>query len=461
AAAASTAASRAAAASSANAAIAAAATASRAAVDAAATSLAAADMWQSISQDCSALVIGQALHANTLWPNDAPRWAQEAIDGMNDVLLADGAHWEVFVNWYRDRLEGDAAAARRGRPAIREMDIEIATIPDEVWKAGPERVLGLIKEIQDKYWGKSQSNTHIEIPAPRPAAIEPEWLEGQLVLPAKPVPSDLSKTSLDSALIALKQELQDLVGDARQVHNIDQRSIDFLERLTQRLPLSAPTEVELFRIAHTEQKLQGYVTTVNDEWPGFLAVSYASTLLAFDRTLRQFPAWRSFLRNAADARLSNEEVAAAPQVAIEFAEALRVPEIATVVDQAIPEALNSLAALAQREDWQATIDVGAQDLAADLIESVSNILKNLAIPVLGYCKGKVVAAADWAKELKVGDRARNSLGKALQDEADNFGPNLIKLLKKMGKWGPAIAGAYHFGALDWFWKLLELLERYA
>jgi len=84
----------------------------------------------------------------------------EAFQKLRHVLLVQGTHWQVFLDWYQDRLDGDDVAAKRGRPSIPEMEIEIATISDEDWNKGAKHVFGLIKEIQDRYWRDAVAQDH-------------------------------------------------------------------------------------------------------------------------------------------------------------------------------------------------------------------------------------------------------------------------------------------------------------
>ncbi len=62
---------------------------------------------------------------------------------MKRDLLATGEDWEVWTEWYEARLRGD--------PAIEELEIARATIPDEIWKQGPAVVNAEIKRLIAQY----------------------------------------------------------------------------------------------------------------------------------------------------------------------------------------------------------------------------------------------------------------------------------------------------------------------
>ncbi len=74
-----------------------------------------------------------------LWPAEqlseiAALWLE-----MERDLLAVGEDWDVWTTWYEARLRGD--------PAIEELEIARATIPDEIWNQGPAVVNKEIKRL--------------------------------------------------------------------------------------------------------------------------------------------------------------------------------------------------------------------------------------------------------------------------------------------------------------------------
>ncbi|HET7410584.1 MAG TPA: hypothetical protein VFJ13_10320, partial [Paracoccaceae bacterium] len=128
----------------------------------------AADIWAAISTDAIALgnaVSFHALSATLLWPNEAagdapgaaarnstPDWAARAWNTLKADLLAANEGWEVWTDWYDDRLEG-----RFGPQAL---ELARATIPDEDWEKGPAHVNAIIRR---------QIEEHTPKPSPSPA----------------------------------------------------------------------------------------------------------------------------------------------------------------------------------------------------------------------------------------------------------------------------------------------------
>ena len=123
--------------------------------------------------------------------------------------------------------------------------------------------------------------------------------------------------------------------------------------------------------------------TVNKEWPDFLAQRFHVLTLNFDRTVRQFPKWREFVRNAQKDRLTAEQAAEVAALANAMILALREGEARSLIDQVLPSALEALNAPLQweiepREKALDPIKSGKLLLAEDIVESVDNILKRIA-----------------------------------------------------------------------------------
>ncbi|MCA8867193.1 MAG: hypothetical protein KDA67_00910 [Rhodobacteraceae bacterium] len=124
--------------------------AAAAATAAAATAAAAAAFWESVRNDLRFLLQVQnykGLYATRLWageqvePSDLHRkWA-----GLRDVLLQDAADWSFWIGFYEAMLHG--------RAQNWEMLTEIALLPDEDWRKGPQHMNPLIAEVVGRYEG--------------------------------------------------------------------------------------------------------------------------------------------------------------------------------------------------------------------------------------------------------------------------------------------------------------------
>jgi hypothetical protein len=75
-----------------------------------------------------------------LWPTGMPSDLAYWWPRLKERLLRTGQNWDTWVDWYEDRLAGRGSIDP-------QLDIEIATLPDDLWKNGAvnARVARLIK----------------------------------------------------------------------------------------------------------------------------------------------------------------------------------------------------------------------------------------------------------------------------------------------------------------------------
>ncbi len=76
----------------------------------------------------------------SLWPiNGRPTSIEEAWTRLTKVLLAADEGWEVWVDWYEERLVG--------RPADPNLESARFTLPEELWQQGPKAVNAEIRRL--------------------------------------------------------------------------------------------------------------------------------------------------------------------------------------------------------------------------------------------------------------------------------------------------------------------------
>lgn len=302
------------------------------------------------------------------------------------------------------------------------------------------------------------------VPPQRPAAVEPIWqTDGRLGLPRTALASDLDDETIDSALGALKGSLSELANDADAAGNIDRRATDYLRRLAHRIPDRPPAQAELFRIAHVEELLRTYGTTVNREWPDFLASSYHALTLQFSRTMRQFPRWREFKRNAEKDQLSGNQIENIVASASEFVALLEEEEAQQFIDPILPGALEELGEPIV-PDTEAigsdVIDKGVELLAEDLLESIDNTLKALA-------EAALFALAPLGRGVQ---GYADGVGRGFQSEAvaqgKKDGQRLFKWVRRLLVTGGLAGVAWLTGLLNafpskfsWLASLIEYLSK--
>jgi hypothetical protein len=344
-----------------------------------------------------------ALAARPLWLTKVPAWASDAWRRLETALLKENQDWRVWTDWYRARLEG--------RPTNEALEIARMLIAEEIWQQGPRAVNAEIVRLIAQHEGLPGVSTQNEprrkteppeVPDQRPAAIEPVWQRDLLTLPAQPVTQDLTEAEFIAALAAVRDDLYEFADDLSGEANIDRRFLAYVRRFAGRVPQAPPTQDELFRLGHIQEVVLGYAQIVQSEWPAFLSVRYHQLMLQSERVMRQSPLWRDFKRNAEKMALSEEQVAAAAPLAVTAATALQEGEAREFVDAPVSAALQQLMQTLQQvwrhdETSLEAIEAGNALLAADLIESVNNVLKPIAEAAIDYAVGFSKALRKAAK----------------------------------------------------------------
>ena len=101
-----------------------------------------------------------------LWSHGQPDWARIAWASLREAL-PDGEDWEVWINWYEDRLRGGA----RGEA----YELVFASVPLEVWNQGPAVANAWVRAHLPPR-GAELLETEIEI---KDQELLEVWLKGQ------------------------------------------------------------------------------------------------------------------------------------------------------------------------------------------------------------------------------------------------------------------------------------------
>ncbi len=158
-------------------------------------------------------------------------------------------------------------------------------------------------------------------------------------------------------------------------------------------------------MGHLAQTFQGYTTTVSAEWPALRAAEYHSFVVQFDGAIRKYPEWRAFKKDAASIVLQNDREAVA-NTAVEVAEPLLAAESSPFIDPEVPQALMDLAQSDVARIADQIVQDGADLLATDLLQSISNVLNPVAVIALNYSKSFLESAGEQAAEQGKADGAK-------------------------------------------------------
>jgi hypothetical protein len=409
-------------------------------------------LWSTVSTDATLMEQGRAaseIAGLPLWPNDQPDELRSLWQKMKETLLAAKQDWDVWTDWYDDRLAGRVREEERELAYVRIADDPLNQ--GDPWNQGPAIVNAEIRRRIKKFKPpgrkkkESKPSSTPKIPPQRPAALEPVWSNGILVLPSNSAETDGDPEALASALKVLREEIAELADDADGEANIDKRPIAYLRRNAERIPDHAPTQDELFHLAHVKEFLDGYSKTVNDEWPDFLARRFHTLTLHFDRTVRQFPKWRDFVRNAERDRLTPGQVAEVPELAQAMVDALRDEDAREFIDPPIPAALEKLQAPLKADSENAAqaqlpaIRSEGLLLAEDTVESINNIVKEAVAAALAEAQIPKAPSRTKAVGPKTTMGIRETAKEALSGFDAEVKKSVIKESKRLGKeTGPAL-----------------------
>ena len=84
-----------------------------------------------------------------LWSSGVPKWVQRNWNELEKYLIGRDEHWQVWTEWYEDRLYGLGHVGNC--PVIEALEYERIRIPDEDWDKGPKHINALIAELEEKY----------------------------------------------------------------------------------------------------------------------------------------------------------------------------------------------------------------------------------------------------------------------------------------------------------------------
>jgi hypothetical protein len=86
--------------------------------------------------------IARALARAPLWPKETPAVATEAWLRIRSILSSAEDDWDVWINWYEDRLAGQP-------PVDAILDIARAMLPTELWEQGPKVLNAEFKRLAE------------------------------------------------------------------------------------------------------------------------------------------------------------------------------------------------------------------------------------------------------------------------------------------------------------------------
>ena len=398
------------------------------------------------------------------WRRTDPDFFLRDWAAFSAILREAGDDWDVWADWFDGVYQGRKGAVYLfGLPELRALKLwqDVALIDDDTWKAGPavlnaefKRLVAEAQAEVEASKNKPESASEVpQLPQQQPAALNPVWEDGRLILLDGAASHDSSDALVVAALQTWKHEFQSLVADARK-WNISEDVVDFLQGLANRVPDHIPTEFELHSIAPYHDMLTAYGRVVTEQWPDLLAARYVGLAMQFGRTVRQFSSWKKFMLAAADGKLTRSQIEEISKAVPIISEVIRNQDPGIYIAAEIPDRLDKLADPLGKEHPGISYNVleeGYDLIAQDVLASLSNVLNRMAEAALGLVK--------WSKE---------TARQMMECFAENARKALVKVAGATGKAvvllpvGHNLIGwlvttfPNHFGWLELVFKFLKI-----
>lgn len=138
-----------------------------------------------------------------LWLTDMPEDLKQNWQELKEKLLSCDEDWQVWTNWYEDRLVGGPKP--NGRLVIQSLERERILITDEDWKKGAAHVNGLIADMEARFQVPQQAPETIEV------EVDDEGILHQRA-PKEPEEEDGADDMLAGAWAGLKAQCGLLLG---------------------------------------------------------------------------------------------------------------------------------------------------------------------------------------------------------------------------------------------------------
>lgn len=331
-------------------------------------------IWDFINTDISLFEETQSVEEvmeRPLWLHPMPNDAREHWQDMKAALLDLDEDWQVWTNWYEDRLVGGPKP--NGRLVIQSLEKERVLIPDEDWEKGAAHVNRLIAEMEVRYQVPQKAKQ-------KPAIIELEVGEDDKIhqrAPHPPTPEDeAQKERWKSAWAALRETVDDFVEvvpelNDRFVNKSIKRYDDALGRNFE--------EMDVIKAGVHARRLANQFNRLKDELMDDVVEELAALLSSHHEFIRQMPEWLAYLKDN-DIEIAREDV----RFAIEVVRQL--PDHPELTDEQVRDAFERYADEIEDDVLGEDGDIVTDPLKIDFVRSVGNLLAVTASTVANHLR---------------------------------------------------------------------------
>lgn len=337
------------------------------------------NVWQGISGDVTFLEEGQTVEAlmeRPLFLGDMDSELKKRWQSMKEALLSLDENWQVWTNWYEDRLVGGPRP--NGRLVIEALERERVLIPDEDWKKGAAHVNALIAEMEKRY----------QVPEPedlkqRPAIVETEVREDGK-LHRKNDENEITDADLQESLQEAWEAHKDHFEYFKSLNpGQNEPTLQRVLSAYEKAMGENYVDLKIIALGVHGQRLQELALRADDRFLENVASELSALAAAHTLFIPQFPKWRRYVANSEPAP-SGEQLDAA----LKFAKEIKGYD--DIIDEDVIEPTQELAADVE-ESLFADPDAKLL-LSKELLNVNANILAGLMRPCLKYvrdCAGAV------------------------------------------------------------------------
>jgi hypothetical protein len=315
------------------------------AADAAAYAAYAADIWESIESDAiwlegqtsdEAIKLAQALMNRPLWPSDVSKDILENWGRLKSQLLGANQDWDIWVDWYENRLTGGPIAFSLLPIPYDTVTPEIATETNEFWERDPAIINAEIK---------ARLLAAVTPPLPhRPvASVKPIW-RNDILVQDDGVTSQASKEDIEAMQAALGLDFSELAEDLSQDANIAPKALVMMRRSADQLNQKGLSRADIFRLINRLIELQLYGATVREEWSPEDSARYHALILQLDGLLKTYPEVRDYLASLPKTERTVADIEALLEAEDTINVALKSNIAKPVIDPSVPEAMEEATA---------------------------------------------------------------------------------------------------------------------
>ncbi|WP_417841485.1 hypothetical protein [Terasakiella sp.] len=388
------------------------------------------EIFEEIANDVDFLKEGNSISELMLRPlfsTELQSILQQYWGNLKNKLLSLNENWQVWTNWYEDRLVGGPRP--NGRLVIEALERERVLLPDEDWEKGAAHVNALIVEMEKRY-------RMPEPPVQRLAEIMLQVGDDDKVH-IQPHPLTSRDAVQDKRWHDAWDGLRDAVEDF--VHYVPEGNNRVLDRAVRRYQEALSSHFEnlnVIKLGQTGNRLSELLQRAKDELMDDVAAELAALLVNHNDFIKQVPEWRDYQKDA-DTGVAKSDVDFAREVVGQL------DDQGDLLDDDVIEEFKTYADFlfddyVPQEDDKTVV---SDPVVVDFVRSVGNLLSVVAKPVV-----------DCARKVRVGVDALNR--KAFEWRAQRF---LIQL-EDMGLMDMLIAYAGSSSEFAWLAPIIAYLR---